>query len=183
MTAALIVRQQNLPLTLLLNLCVSCRGRSASSTGMTWAISKIYSLHTRRVLIIPKVRVLLKGRRVVNGKYRLLSIIEMEASKAFLQRWNNPQAKGRVRAEAGNGPFTIKYVFHSCSSSINPLNPRCLGVFDTVGAVGLPEELRFSSKVKRLFSFPDKDLGTHIEHAFHAMALDEKRSDFVSIPS
>jgi T6SS, Phospholipase effector Tle1-like, catalytic domain len=57
---------------------------------------------------------------------------------------------------------------------------RCLGVFDTVGSVGLPEELRFNRKMKRLFSFPDTDLGAHVENAFHAMALDERRSDFVS---
>lgn len=58
---------------------------------------------------------------------------------------------------------------------------RCLGVFDTVGSIGLPEELRMDHKMKSLFGFPDKYLGAHVEYAFHAMALDERRSDFVSI--
>lgn len=59
---------------------------------------------------------------------------------------------------------------------------RCVGVFDTVGSLGLPEELTLSSpKMKTLFGFPDRHLGEHIQFAFQALALDEHRKDFVSI--
>jgi len=59
---------------------------------------------------------------------------------------------------------------------------RVVGVFDTVGSVGLPEEVTFfSKKFKQLFGFQDKQLGPHIQHAFHAMALNETRADFVSL--
>lgn len=57
---------------------------------------------------------------------------------------------------------------------------RCVGVFDTVGSMGLPAELTSSSKVRQLFDFPDNILPEHIERAYHAMALDERRQDFVS---
>jgi hypothetical protein len=58
---------------------------------------------------------------------------------------------------------------------------RCIGVFDTVGSLGLPEELTIGSqKLTKIFGFPDKLLGEHIEHAFHALALNETRADFVS---
>jgi hypothetical protein len=46
--------------------------------------------------------------------------------------------------------------------------------------VGLPEELSwFSKKIKQMFGFPNKLLGDHIQNAFHAMALNETRADFV----
>jgi len=57
---------------------------------------------------------------------------------------------------------------------------RCVGVFDTVGALGLPSELAITSKkIEQLFGFCDHLLGEHIQYAFHAMALNETRKDFV----
>jgi len=59
---------------------------------------------------------------------------------------------------------------------------RCIGVFDTVGNLGLPEELTMGSqKMTTIFGFSDKLLGEHIEYAFHALALNETRADFVSM--
>ncbi len=58
---------------------------------------------------------------------------------------------------------------------------RCVGVFDTDGSLGLPEELTLRSpKVTRLFGFPDRLLGPHIERAYQALAMNETRKDFVS---
>ena len=57
---------------------------------------------------------------------------------------------------------------------------RCVGVFDTVGSVGLPEEITMSDKVKTLLGFTDLHLGEHIQRAYQALALDEHRKDFVS---
>ena len=54
-------------------------------------------------------------------------------------------------------------------------------MFDTVGSVGMPEELCLSSeKLKNIFGFPDKHLGHHVERAYQALALNETRKDFVS---
>lgn len=68
-----------------------------------------------------------------------------------------------------------------CSQRIYPC--RCVGVFDTVGSLGLPEELTLSKKMTTIFGFPDKKLGEHIENAFQALALNETRADFVGIRS
>lgn len=57
---------------------------------------------------------------------------------------------------------------------------RFIGVFDTVGALGLPTELRAGRKPERLFGFPDRKLGAHIQYAYQALAIDETRKDFVS---
>ena len=48
--------------------------------------------------------------------------------------------------------------------------------------MGLPEELTIGSqKMTKIFGFPDRLLGEHIEYAFHALALNETRADFVSV--
>ena len=53
---------------------------------------------------------------------------------------------------------------------------RFLGVWDTVGALGLPGPFREESKI---FGFNDSLLGDHIERAYQALALNETRLDFV----
>ncbi|KAF8523076.1 hypothetical protein BU17DRAFT_43975 [Hysterangium stoloniferum] len=88
---------------------------------------------------------------------------EKAEQDAALKKWSTVMAKGRQRADLDGDGFTIK----------------CVGVFDTVGSLGLPEELTFFSKrIQKIFGFHDKILGTHIQHAFHAMALNETRADF-----
>ena len=47
----------------------------------------------------------------------------------------------------------------------------CVGVWDTVGSLGIPGHL--PSHFKQLYQFLDTGLGSHIENAFHAIALDE----------
>lgn len=56
-----------------------------------------------------------------------------------------------------------------------------IGVFDTVGSLGLPEELVIASSVmKTIFGFNDRRLGDYVERAYHAMAINEMRGNFVS---
>jgi uncharacterized protein (DUF2235 family) len=57
---------------------------------------------------------------------------------------------------------------------------KCIGVWDTVGSVGIPVEFsKFDLFFKRYYGFFDTSLGEHVEHAFHALALDERRKNFV----
>ncbi|CUA77090.1 hypothetical protein RSOLAG22IIIB_12532 [Rhizoctonia solani] len=70
---------------------------------------------------------------------------------------------GRRRADFSHDKFTIK----------------CVGVWDTVGSLGLPTIItRGSPKMHQLFDFPDNLLGPHVERAYHAMSLNEDREDF-----
>lgn len=52
-----------------------------------------------------------------------------------------------------------------------------LGVWDTVGALGVPSKLiRWS--IRRRIQFHDTDLADNVSHAFHALALHEFRKQF-----
>lgn len=79
-----------------------------------------------------------------------------------------------------NDKFSIKCVFIiPVFTKVSSHWRRCLGVWDTVGAIGLPEEIMIPKKTTSLFGFQDQYLGDHIEHAFQALALNEMRADFV----
>ncbi|KAG8629786.1 hypothetical protein KVT40_001405 [Elsinoe batatas] len=56
---------------------------------------------------------------------------------------------------------------------------KVVGVFDTVGALGLPDtvHLRFNS-LREHFGFHNTDLLPEVENGFHALALDEHRRSF-----
>jgi hypothetical protein len=51
---------------------------------------------------------------------------------------------------------------------------RCLGVWDTVGALGIPGTRLCSSA----YAFHETGLGGHVRYAFQALALDERRGNF-----
>ncbi len=55
-----------------------------------------------------------------------------------------------------------------------------LGVWDTVGALGIPDDLEILNifDTKNSWQFHDTKLGEHIKSARHAMAIDEIRSSF-----
>jgi uncharacterized protein (DUF2235 family) len=64
------------------------------------------------------------------------------------------------------------------ASAIEPDTPiRCVGVWDTVGALGIPLRA-FSMKNKKDFEFLDTSLSRAVEYAFHALAVDEHRGPF-----
>jgi hypothetical protein len=53
---------------------------------------------------------------------------------------------------------------------------RAVGVFDTVGALGIP--IKFSEKNVKEYSFVNTKVSQAVEHGFHALALDETRNLF-----
>src|SRR6478609_2757905 len=61
-----------------------------------------------------------------------------------------------------------------------PVKIRFLGVWDTVGALGIPEDMALLNLLDKLqdHSFHDTMLGTHIQVARHAVALEEMRATF-----
>lgn len=54
---------------------------------------------------------------------------------------------------------------------------RFIGVWDTVGALGIPTSLPLSLARAR-YQFHDTELGKLVENAYHAMAIDEHRKSF-----
>lgn len=57
---------------------------------------------------------------------------------------------------------------------------RYLGVWDTVGALGVPMNLPFSRAFNRRFEFHDTRLSDKVMSARHAVALDERRTTFAA---
>jgi uncharacterized protein (DUF2235 family) len=56
---------------------------------------------------------------------------------------------------------------------------RCIGVWDTVGALGVPlTGLPLVDAVNKRWQFHDTTLSTTVDNAFHALAIDEKRRPF-----
>jgi uncharacterized protein (DUF2235 family) len=53
---------------------------------------------------------------------------------------------------------------------------KSVAVWDTVGSLGIPNYVRGNRG--DFFSFVDRKLSPWVDHAFHAMALDERRLDF-----
>jgi uncharacterized protein (DUF2235 family) len=63
---------------------------------------------------------------------------------------------------------------------------RLLGVWDTVGALGVPVPAPVPKALRKWltqsWSFHDMKLGSQIEHAVHALAIDERRRPFEPTP-
>lgn len=53
---------------------------------------------------------------------------------------------------------------------------KCVGVWDTVGSLGIPGNI--DKVFTEFYKFHDTGLGLHIDNAFHALALDERRKAF-----
>jgi uncharacterized protein (DUF2235 family) len=54
---------------------------------------------------------------------------------------------------------------------------KCLGVWDTVGALGVPLRV-FASLNRERYAFHDTKLSGIVDNAFHALAIDEHRPEF-----
>lgn len=61
-------------------------------------------------------------------------------------------------------------------SRLKDVKIKCVGVWDTVGSLGIPGNL--GSLFKKDYDFHDTKLGPRVERALHALALDEQRKDF-----
>lgn len=59
----------------------------------------------------------------------------------------------------------------------NPVPIKCIGVWDTVGALGIPGHM--DVLFTEFYQFFDTALGANVENAFHALAIDEHREDFL----
>jgi uncharacterized protein (DUF2235 family) len=80
----------------------------------------------------------------------------------------------KTSAHAPNGYYSNQW--KNDNSIPNSGTVNFIGVWDTVGSLGLPESIFGFIKKKNLFY--DPYIGGNIEVARHALALDEKRRDF-----
>jgi uncharacterized protein (DUF2235 family) len=55
---------------------------------------------------------------------------------------------------------------------------HCIGVWDTVGALGVPTSGPVGWYTRHKYGFHDVTLSAQVDHAFHALAIDERRKPF-----
>jgi uncharacterized protein (DUF2235 family) len=96
-------------------------------------------------------------------KVNNLDLID-QAYKLYRSKSNHPESDAAKEFRRANSydVFSIKFI----------------GVWDTVGALGVPFNF-FQRRGKSRYSFHDTALSSIIEYAYHALAVDERRSNFV----
>jgi uncharacterized protein (DUF2235 family) len=82
----------------------------------------------------------------------------------------------RKRSELTGPDSNLATIFKE-KNSYTVSNIKFIGVWDTVGALGLPLNM-FQFMNKKKYAFHDTTLSSIVDFAFHALAIDEKRKNF-----
>lgn len=87
------------------------------------------------------------------------------------------------RAKSNDVKATTKLTFHNAANGAatkgtTPIH--FIGVWDTVGAMGIPDDMALLNLVDepKRYEFHDTDLSAVVKHARHAIAIDERRQSF-----
>lgn len=68
----------------------------------------------------------------------------------------------------------------TCGTDCHPdVEIKFLGVWDTVGALGIPTNILGSALVNKQYAFHDTSPSRIVKHGCHALAIDEQRDEFV----
>ena len=92
--------------------------------------------------------------------------------------------KGAKAASSGDQKAIDTYNKVAAENTIDP-SPRikCVGVFDTVGSYGVPAGIGLAALGRYVtlafLGFHDTEIGSHVDVALHAVAVDERRRPFV----
>jgi uncharacterized protein (DUF2235 family) len=99
---------------------------------------------------------------------------------AFLEAINQFRAEcsPEVCVSADEEVWRVKNVPGYQGGASHPLRIRYVGVWDTVGSLGIPARYRWLSFMNRKERFHDTRLSSFVESARHAVAIDERRKDF-----
>jgi uncharacterized protein (DUF2235 family) len=76
-------------------------------------------------------------------------------------------------------PVAAKAVDFRFAHSHPDTRIRCIGVWDTVGALGIPIEGPIGAVSRLRHGFHDVRLSSRVERGFHAIAMDERRRPFL----
>ncbi len=126
------------------------------------------------------------------GAYTVRSAAGMLASKTCgllkLDGLDDPTIWARVERAYQRGYRERKdrpawaggWEFHEVAPGDSRIPVHFLGVWDTVGALGIPDELAILNLLDdtRRYAFHDTKLNDRVRHGCHAVALDERRLSF-----
>jgi uncharacterized protein (DUF2235 family) len=97
--------------------------------------------------------------------------------RAFASEEDNAFEMYRDRGQAAHHPNGDEAAAFRASYSQDSVPITCIGVWDTVGSLGLPIEL-FGFDTRSKYNFHDLTLSSRVKNAFHAIAIDERRKPF-----
>ncbi|MET0287780.1 MAG: DUF2235 domain-containing protein [Polyangiales bacterium] len=99
---------------------------------------------------------------------RELLLLETDAIELYRKRVDD------VDADDESKSFRAENALHGDA----PVPIQCVGVWDTVGALGIPGVLGLSGAFNLRYRFHDTSLSRHVKHAYHALSIDERRAPF-----
>lgn len=113
------------------------------------------------------------------GAYTARSLVGLLRNSGLLTKTHAhliPQAYAMYRSRAKPDVKSARK-FRATYSHSQTVNVKFLGVWDTVGALGIPVGIlrRFN---KKKYNFHDTRISGIVKHAYHALAIDEKREPF-----
>jgi uncharacterized protein (DUF2235 family) len=119
--------------------------------------------------------------RALAGLIGAIGLLHARDMGGFLDAWAYCRLPKEQRASHKDA-FELRF-----KDRVQDVKIRCIGVWDTVGALGIPPsrptlwlhkyfpELKFC---RSQYQFLDTRLGPHVEHAYQALAINEKRMAF-----
>jgi uncharacterized protein (DUF2235 family) len=115
------------------------------------------------------------------GAYTVRSVVGLIRNCGLLRRrhagkLDQAYALYRDRSDASHPRAVEAELFRR--SFAREVRIRFLGVWDTVGALGIPVELPGIQLVNTRWQFHDVKLSTSVDNAFQALAIDERRKPF-----
>jgi len=105
--------------------------------------------------------------RSIGGLIGYAGLIHKRDMDRFSTLWEGYRLRDKVASTDPRPQFADRH---------DPVAIKCVGVWDTVGALGVPGHL--DKVFTSFYEFHDTGLGAHVANAFHALALDETRDDF-----
>jgi uncharacterized protein (DUF2235 family) len=108
--------------------------------------------------------------RSIGGMIRRCGILTRENVRKY------PNAKALYRSGVkSSDPAAVQFRKDFAIEDSTPIH--CIGVWDTVGALGIPVHA-FDGFNEKKFSFLDTSLSSAVTFAFHALSVDERRGPF-----
>ncbi|RYE36289.1 MAG: DUF2235 domain-containing protein [Sphingobacteriaceae bacterium] len=117
------------------------------------------------------------------GAYTARSLAGLIRNCGILKNDNLSLIKEAYRIYRARNPVTdpngeVALAFKQKHSYYQNLRIKFIGVWDTVGSLGIPSRW-FQWYNKKKYQFHDTTLSSITEYAYHALAIDEKRSNFM----
>lgn len=147
---------------------------AASGEGINQSIRRGYAFLSRHY--VPGDRIFLFGYS--RGAYAVRSLAGMIGRIGLLRsEYSHPRYGAlafRFYEVGSNSPARQHFSANRCHTDV-PI--EMLGIWDTVKSLGLPYPI-LNRLAPMATEFHDDQLGSHIRHGYHALAIDEDRESF-----